>query len=89
MNDSVFVRGRQTFRKLYSQIDHFLFWQWATGYFCTHRDSGDIFHHQEIHARLRVEVMNRRDVGMVQPGENQGLFVEALAGRLVRQRPRR
>jgi hypothetical protein len=32
--------------------------------------------------------MNRSDVGMVETGESDGLFVEALAGSFVREGPR-
>ena|SRR6266849_1249459 len=43
----------------------------------------EILHHKEVHAILRVEIMNRGDIGMIQPREGLGLLVEALTGRFV------
>ena len=47
----------------------------------------DVFHDQEVHSPLRVEIVNRGNVEMIQFGERQGFFVEMLAGPLIGDDP--
>jgi hypothetical protein len=42
-----------------------------------------MFHDEEIHPLLRVKVVDRGDVGMVQLGESERFLVKALSGALV------
>jgi len=53
--------------------------------FVAQRRPKDIFHYEEVHALLRVKVMNCRDVGVVQLRQGESFFTEAPAGRFVGQ----
>ena len=50
------------------------------------RPAGDVFHDEEVHAVLGVEIENRRHAGVGQPGQGVRLTAEALARRRVRER---
>src|ERR1019366_8971885 len=80
MNHSVLMRCRQGLRELHAQTENFLLRQRSGSHLFAECDSGDVLHHQEVRALLRVEVVNGGDVGMVELGENQSFFAEMLAG---------
>ena len=88
MNYSLFVGSGQAFGQLRSQSDDLPFRQRSACQFLAEGYPCDVLHDEKVHTLLRVEVMNRSDVGMVEPGESDGLFVEALAGNFVREGPR-
>jgi len=60
--------------------------QWSGSYLLAECDSGDVLHHQEVHALLSIEVMNSGDIGVIELGEDQSVSVEVLAGRFVDER---
>ena len=41
---------RQTFCKLHAQAENLLLQQWSGSYLLAECDSGDVLHHQEVHA---------------------------------------
>ncbi len=86
MNDAVVMSRGQPFRELHPEAEDFFLRQRPGSYFLAERDSGDVFHHQEIHTLLCVEVVDGGDVGMIKLRENQSLFVKMRAGRFVDQR---
>ena len=53
------------------------------------RFSWNQFHHQEVHALLRTELENRRNIWMTQFGERQSFFSELLSRNIICQRARR
>jgi len=85
MNHPVVIRCRQAFRKLHAQAEDLLLRQRSGSHFLAECNSGDVLHHQEVHALLRVEVVDGGDVGMVELRENQSFFVEMLAMRAPEQ----
>lgn len=83
MYDPMFMSGRQTITELHSQAQNFLFRQRSSGKLVAERGSRDVLHHQEIHALFRIKIVNGGDIGMIQFGEGQGLFVEMFASSFI------
>jgi hypothetical protein len=85
MDDALRVRSSQTLRELQAEAYHFVRGHRARGQLLIQRISGDVFRDQKVSVIGGIEIMNGRNVGMVQPGERQRFLAESLAGSFVSQ----
>ena len=86
VHDALIVRGCEPLSDLQPEVPNFVFWD-ATGQDAL-RDAhaGDVFHHDEIDTVLGVEVMDRRNVGVIDSRERQSFLSETPSRALVGKR---
>jgi hypothetical protein len=89
MDDPFAVSGAQPLGELHAQAQDFALGQRRPADLVVQSAALDQLHHQEVRAALVVEVVDGRDVGVVEPREGERLQAEALARGLVRQGARR
>ena len=88
MEEAARVRIGERFADLGADTQHVRDRQRAAGEPRLERAAGHVLHHQEVGARLRVEVEDGGDAGMREPRQHVGLAAEALARRAVVERAR-
>ena len=67
-------------RDLQTQPQDFRLGKAVTRHPIGQRRSGDVLHHQEVHAALRIEVVNGRNVLMIQTGERERFAAQTSLG---------
>ena len=77
MDQSLFVGGFERFGRLPAQPDDLRFRQSSGRQHLRERDARDVLHGQEVHISLGVEVVDRRDVGVIEPGQGYRFLAEA------------
>ena len=83
MNDSVVMRLAQRLQNLPGDAQRFALVQRAVVQFSRKRLPGDQLHHQEVHAILGIEFVDRGDVRMIQAGKRQRFVAKALARNFI------
>ena len=78
MNDALAVRCLQRFSDLDAELQGLLDGQRAALHPVTQGLAFQVLHHQEVHALLLADVVQRANVRMRQLGDGAGLALEAL-----------
>lgn len=83
------VRRFESCRELRADSRHFLERQSAGRKALVQRSPRHELHHQKVRSVVRIEIENRANIRMIQPGQRQCLVPKALPRRCICQRPRR
>ncbi len=83
MDDALRMRGPQALRKLQSQANHLVRGDRTGGQLLIECVPRDVFRDQKVGFIRGIEIVDRRDVGMVQLGERQRFLAESFPGIFV------
>jgi hypothetical protein len=83
VHDPALVERDQTVRQLDPDPPHLVVAEAALANQGIDRSPGHELHHEEIDAVIRVEVVNGRDVGMIEPRQRQRFLLESGAAFVV------
>ena len=83
MNDRLRMRRDKSFDELQGQREQIGFGEMPCGYPGAERAACDVFHYQEIGIPLRIKIVDRGDVGMIQFRKCEGLVAKAVTSGFV------
>ena len=85
MDDACHMHDRESVSELRAQPENILLVGGASRHAVAQRDALNVLRHEEVDTVLRVEVVDRLNVRVIQRGERQRFFSKTAARRLVGQ----